>query len=97
VREAKRDAVTEDPKPEPARVPPPVPGGTGYVESLGKWIDNLLGAERDRRRAEAELRPHYLREDEVPDDPPPEEAPPPVPDGTGEVERGRRSDDTKTR
>lgn len=90
VSEAKRDAILEDPEPEETRLPPPVPGGTGYVESLGKWIDNLLGAERDRKHAEAALRPHYLREDEMPDDPPPEEAPPPVPDGTGVVERGKR-------
>jgi hypothetical protein len=61
-------------------LPPPVPGGTEYYESLGKWIDNLLGDERIRRRVDAELRPHYLREDEMPDDPPPEEAPPHFPD-----------------
>lgn len=71
-------------------IPPPVPGGTGEVESLGRWIDNLLGDARIGRRVEAKLRPHYLREDELPDDPPAEEPPPPVPDGTGTSTRGGR-------
>ncbi|MGH2691862.1 MAG: hypothetical protein ACRDHM_05095 [Actinomycetota bacterium] len=92
---AKERIGAEDARLKEGRLPPPVPGGTGYVESLGKWIDNLLGAERDRRRVEAELRGQYLTEDEMPDDPPPEEAPPPVPDGTGVVERGKPPGGTK--
>jgi hypothetical protein len=87
--EAEERVDIEESRGRQGRLPPPVSGGTGYLESLGKWIDNLLGAERDRRHVEADLRGQYLREDEVPDDPPPEEAPPPVPDGTGVVERGK--------
>ncbi|MGH9197735.1 MAG: hypothetical protein ACRD1T_18580 [Acidimicrobiia bacterium] len=74
-RKAKDEAAEND-----RWLPPPVPGGTWHVESLGRWIDNLLGDARIRRRVEAELRPHFLREDEMPDDPPPAETPPPVPD-----------------
>lgn len=77
---------------EESKLPPPVPGGTMYLESLGRWIDNLLGDERIRRAAQRELSPQYLREDEAPKDPPPSEPPPPVPDGTGTSTRGGRRD-----
>jgi hypothetical protein len=87
--EAAEPATVEQLEPSEGRLPPPVPGGTGFVESLGRWVDKLLGADRDHRRVVAEMRPQYLRDDEIPDDPPPEEPPPLVPDGTGTVERGK--------
>src|SRR5688572_9848970 len=77
-------------EPEEVRIPPPVPGGTMYVESLGRWVDKLMGDERIHREAQEELAPHYLREDETPKDPPPSEPLPPVPDGTGTSTRGGR-------
>lgn len=49
-----------------------------YLESLGRWIDNLLGDERIHRAAHADLAPRLLREDEMPLDPPLSELPPPV-------------------
>ena len=70
------------PQPEETKAPPSVRGGTMYLESLGRWIDNLLGDERLHRAAQEKLALHYLQEDEVPEDPPPLEPPPPVPDGT---------------
>lgn len=70
--------TTGEEAPAERYLPPPVPGGTEELESLGRWIDNLFGHERIHRRNEAEMSRHYLREDEMPEDPPPEEAPPPV-------------------
>jgi len=88
-----------EPEIEPVRetkqvkVPPPVPGGTTYLESLGRWVDNLLGDERIHQAAQRELAPSYLQEEEAPQDPPPSEPPPPVPDGTGTSTRGGRPGD----
>lgn len=73
-----------------SKIPPPVPGGTRYIESLGRWIDDLLGDARDRRKAAEALAPRLLTEDEMPPDPEPVEPPPPVPDGTGTSTRGGR-------
>jgi hypothetical protein len=42
-----------------------------YLESLGRWIDNLLGDERLHRAAQENLAPHHLQGKEVPEDPPP--------------------------
>ena len=38
----------EFPKGE-AKLPRPVPGGTDHLESLGRFIDNLMGDARMRR------------------------------------------------
>jgi hypothetical protein len=45
------------------KVPPAVPDGTRYVESLG-FIDRLVGTERDRRRAEAKNDPLTMSTEE---------------------------------
>jgi hypothetical protein len=66
----------------PSRAPQPVEGGIEYLESLGRFIDDLMGDSRRRRRVAEELEPFLLCDDEMPDDPPPSEAPPPVPGGT---------------
>jgi hypothetical protein len=71
-----------------SRIPRPVPGGTGHIESLGRWIDNLLGDARIQRRAEKQLETLLLSKEEMPPDPEPVEPPPPVPDGTGTSTRG---------
>jgi hypothetical protein len=53
-------------EPEETKISLPVPGGTMYVESLGRWVDNLMGDERIHRVAQEELAPHYLRQNETP-------------------------------
>lgn len=72
------------------RVPPPVPDGTQYVESLG-FIDRLVGADRDRRRAEIELADLIMSEAEWAasgGDPEPVEIPEPVEGGDDVGTRG---------
>jgi hypothetical protein len=61
-----------------------------HLESLGRWVDDLLGDARTRRLVDEGLEPMLLGEDEMPTDPPPSEPPPPVPDGTGTSTRGGR-------
>ena len=72
------------------KLPRPVPGGTEHIESLGRFIDNLMGDARIRKAVERELEPLYLKKDEAPEDPPPVELPEPVPGGTEEVAEGDR-------
>lgn len=75
---------------EEVRIPRPVPGGTEHLESLGRWVDNLMGDARRRRKARRELEPLYLKEEEMPDDPPPSEPPPPVPDDPEKIIKERK-------
>jgi hypothetical protein len=79
--------------PDGTRIPPPVPGGTGSHESLGRWIDDLFGDRRQRLATARELAPLFSQE--TPDDPPPSEPPPPVPGGTQPVTRGGKPGETK--
>jgi len=77
------------------KLPRPVPGGTEHIESLGRFIDNLMGDARIRKAVERELEPLYLKKDEAPEDPPPLELPEPVPGGTeGFTEGDRPESDT---
>ena len=70
------------------RVPPPVPGGTGVEESLGRWLDDRLGDRRARAVAEKKLVGRFLADDDMPADPLPAEVPPPVPGGTEPITKG---------
>lgn len=94
---AERQVEAGREEPEDVRIPPPVRGGTSYVESLGRWVDNLLGDERMHRAVQRELAPSYLGEKEAPPDPPPSEPPPPVPDGTVTSTRGGRPGEREAR
>ena len=71
-----------------AKLPRPVPGGTEHIESLGHFIDNLMGDARMRKAVERKLEPLYLKDDEAPEDPPPVELPEPVSGGTEEFTEG---------
>lgn len=72
------------------RSPRAVEGGTEHLESLGRFVDDLMGDSRLRARIRTESEPLVLREDEMPEDPPASEPPPPVPGGTEDVTKGRR-------
>jgi hypothetical protein len=80
-----------------AKLPRPVPGGTEHIESLGHFIDNLMGDARMRKAVERELEPLYLKDDEAPEDPPPVELPEPVPGGTEEFTEGAPPSPTHSR
>jgi len=73
---------------------PPVKGGTGHMESLGRWIDDLMGHSKIQRQVKREMDEfrHMLNEtsegspQQAPTplpDPPATKAPKPVPGGTG--------------
>jgi hypothetical protein len=70
------------------RIPRPVDGGTEHLESLGRFVDDLMGDSRLRARIDAESEALFLSQDEMPQDPPPSEPPPPVPGGTDTESRG---------
>ncbi len=92
----KRDirATAEGQGPEPARMPPPVPDGIEYMESLGRWVDNLLGDARIQAAADREIA-ESGGDTAAPPDPPPAEPPPPVEDGNDVISRGADPDQTK--
>ncbi len=81
-----------------ATFPPPVPGGSESVESLGSLVDRLLGDRRVRKDAEASVSLGPLMEaDEQGDSdssggqgsPSRSAAPPPVPGGNESVTKGK--------
>ncbi len=89
---AKHRTATDPPAPEESeRIPRPVPGGTEHIESLGHFIDNIMGDARMRKAVERELERLYLKDDEAPQDPPPVELPEPVPGGSEEFTEGDRA------
>ena len=93
-------AIIHHPEPESEiRLPPPVPDGTQYVESLG-FVDRLVGVMRDRRKAEAELAPLTMSADEWAaggDEAEPIEPPPPVSGGDDVGTRGGKPGDYGTK
>lgn len=100
--------AAEDRSPR-ALIPDPVPSGTDYFESLGRWIDNLMGDTRHRASARHWLASLRAEAEEVdsPDAVPPEAAPDPdpptahppdaVPGGTEVLTKGRDDDAIETR
>src|SRR2546430_17023822 len=71
-----------------ALLPTAVDGGTQSVESLGRWVDDLMGDARIRRAVDRELTPMTMRDDEMPEDPEPVEPPPAVQGGTETMTKG---------
>lgn len=68
---------------------PPVPGGTGYVDSLGSFIDNLMGDRRISKKVDREIREQIVEMNSRPPegahstpsplpDPPPARPPSPI-------------------
>jgi hypothetical protein len=71
---------TSDHVQEELKIPRPIPGGTYSEQSLGRWIDRLMGAERHRRAADRALEPLFAAEEtKLPE---PVEVPEPLPGGT---------------
>ena len=77
------------------KIPRPVPGGSYSIESLGRWVDRLMGDTRARRGAGSRLEPLLMREDEDLPDPEAVEIPPPVPGGAEPITRDDRPDERR--
>lgn len=88
-------------------VRPPVPGGTGEVESLGRFIDNLMGDARMSRAVDHEISRWVAEVNSKPSekpqdsrkplpDPAPARPPEPVPGGTGQEGRGGRPGESRS-
>jgi hypothetical protein len=83
-----KTANTETTHPVAPSLPPPVDGGTDHIESLGGWVDRVLGDRRIRRRVHSDHIGFVMRTEDAPDDPEPAHAPEPVPDGTEIITKG---------
>jgi hypothetical protein len=81
--------VDEEERSFEVKIPPPYPGADYTHESLGRFVDRLMGHERDARKADAAIAPLLMDEEDVPDDPAPVEIPKLIPDADEEVTRGR--------
>lgn len=77
-------------------IPPPVQDGDDHLESLGRFVDNLLGDARDQAAADDQVS-RIVGKAESPDDPPPVEIPEPVPDGDETFTEGQDRDEVETR
>ena len=86
-----RQAELDDVEWPSVKVPRPLPSGSYSIESMGRWVDRLMGDARARRTAMLRLEP--LLQAAQPDDPPPVEVPALVP---GATELITRSDDPST-
>ena len=90
-----RAIVVEEEFPEwETRIPSPMPDGIEYVESLGRWVDNLFGDRRAQRAADRFIAQLVGPEDE-PDEPELIEPPEPLSDGTEDLTRGGEPDQKK--
>jgi hypothetical protein len=89
--------VTDEERAYEVKIPPPYPGGEEAHESLGRFVDRLMGHERDAKDAEAALAPLLMEEQDVPDDPAPVEIPEPIPDADEPMEKGRDGDPEERR
>ena len=79
----------EEAGPAQVKLPPPYPDADYFHESLGRFVDRLMGHERDAKKAEAALAPLFMKEEDMPDDPAPVEILEPIPNADEEVTRGR--------
>jgi hypothetical protein len=63
-------------------IPRPLPGGSYAMDSMGSWVDRLLGDRKARAVAAAALEPHLMQDGPPAWEPDPSEIPSPVPGGT---------------
>ena len=65
------DQRVERGEPRAVTIPRPLEGGSYSVESMGRFVDRLLGHERAVREAAEHLEPLLARRDDMPEDPEP--------------------------
>ena len=71
-----------------AKIPRPFPGGSYTIQSMGRWVDRLMGDRKAREEAAEYLEPFLMREDDLPAGPEPADIPEPVPGGSEPITRG---------
>jgi hypothetical protein len=76
---------------EEAKIPRPFPGGSYTIQSMGGWVDRLMGDRKARAEAAEYLEPFLMREDDIPANPEPADIPQPVSGGSEPITRGRRA------
>ena len=79
-------------EPERVAIPRPRENGSYTIESLGRWVDRLMGSERSRARAAAQLEPYYEKVEDAESDPELVEVPPAWPGATGAIKKGAGPD-----
>jgi hypothetical protein len=84
---AVKDETVRSDVPE-AGIPRPFPGATYAVQSLGRWVDGLMGDRKARADAAARLEPLLMREEEAAPEPEPASIPDPIPGGSEPITRG---------
>lgn len=62
---------------EEARIPRPYPGGSYTIQSMGRWVDRLMGDRKAGADAAEHVEPFLMARDESPADPEPAEIPEP--------------------
>ena len=78
---------TPEPDVEEAKIPRPYPGGSYTIQSMGRWVDRLMGDRKARAEAAEFLEPFLMREDDLPANPEPADIPEPVPGGSEPITR----------
>jgi hypothetical protein len=84
-----RSALSAEERDYRVKLPRPHPHGDFTVESMGRFVDRLMGHDRDAAEAEAALAHLWMSEEDMPEDPEPVEVPEPIPDADEPVRRGR--------
>jgi len=62
---AKERHVVKEHMDQKSKLPPPLPNGTYSIGSLGRFIDNITGDARRRRKAREELDAMFEWDDDV--------------------------------
>lgn len=76
---------------EDAKIPRPHPEGTYAIQSMGRWIDRLMGDGKARTIAAELIEPLLMDRGDSLADPEPAEIPEPVPGGSEPITRGDES------
>ena len=106
---AAKPETRENPPPKrQPDVPQPIEGGSDYLDSLGGWVDRLMGDKRHQRKARDGLSALVMSDDvgesdpqeaqvSPPEDPEPTVAPDPLEGGSEPATKGSDPSNTETR
>lgn len=83
-------------EPEPVAIPRPRENESYSIESLGRWVDRLMGSDRAQAHAAAVLEPFYEKVEDIEPDPERVEVPPAWPEATPTIDRGADAGDERS-